>query len=59
MEEEDGKGHLPNWALSSCGKRGLLLIAVHELLTAVASPVAEHRLWSAWTSVAVAHRVSS
>ena len=31
-------------ALSSCGERGPLLIAVHGPLTAVASPVAEHRL---------------
>ena len=32
------------WAFSSCGKRGLLFIAVHGLLTTVASLVAEHRL---------------
>ena len=31
-------------AFSSCGKRGPLFIAVHEPLTATASPVAEHRL---------------
>ena len=31
-------------AFSSCGERGLLFIAVHRLLIAVASPVAEHRL---------------
>ena len=31
-------------ALSSCGKRGPLLIAVHGPLTIAASPVAEHRL---------------
>ena len=30
--------------LSSCGERGLLFVAVHRLLIAVASPVAEHRL---------------
>ena len=29
---------------SSCAERGLLFIAVHELLTAVASLVAEHGL---------------
>ena len=29
---------------SSCGERGLLFAAVHWLLTAVASLVAEHRL---------------
>ena len=31
-------------ALSSCSKRGPLLIAVHGPLTIAASPVAEHRL---------------
>ena len=31
-------------AFSSCGKRGLLFIAVSRLLTAVASLVAEHGL---------------
>ena len=31
-------------AFSSCGKRGLLFVAVHGLLIAVASLVAEHRL---------------
>ena len=31
-------------AFSSCGERGLLLVAVCGLLTAVASLVAEHRL---------------
>ena len=30
------------WAFSSCGKRGLLLVAVRGLLIAVASLVAEH-----------------
>ena len=38
-------------ASSSCGKRGPLLIAVHGLLTIVASLVAEHRLQT--------HRLSS
>ena len=32
------------WAFSSCGKRGLLFVAVRGLLIAVASLVAEHRL---------------
>ena len=32
------------WAFSSYGERGLLFVAVHRLLTAVASLVAEHRL---------------
>ena len=30
---------------SSCGRQGLLFVAVHRLLIAVASLVAEHRLW--------------
>ena len=29
------------WAFSSCGERGLLFVAVHRLLIAVASLVAE------------------
>ena len=32
------------WAFSSCSERGLLFVAVRELLTAVASVVAEHGL---------------
>ena len=32
------------WAFSSCGERGLLLVAVCRLLAAVASLVAEHGL---------------
>ena len=32
------------WAFSSCGEWGLLFVAVHGLLIAVASLVAEHRL---------------
>ena len=32
------------WAFSSCGERGLLFVAVHGLLTAVASLVVEHGL---------------
>ena len=35
------------------------LLAVHGLLTAVASLVAEHALWDAWVSVAVAPGLSS
>ena len=31
-------------AFSSCGKRGLLFVAVRGLLIVVASPVAEHEL---------------
>ena len=31
---------------SSCRKRKLVFLAVHGLLTAVASLVAEHRLWA-------------
>ena len=33
-------------AFSSCGERGLLFVVVHKLLIAVASLVAEHRLWA-------------
>ena len=36
--------HCCTWAFSSCGKWGLLFVAVHGLLIAVASPVAEHGL---------------
>ena len=32
------------WAFSSCGKRGLLFVAVHGLLVAVVSLVAKHGL---------------
>ena len=32
------------WAFSSCGEPGLLFVAVHGLVTAVAPLVAEHRL---------------
>ena len=36
--------HCCTWALSSCVKQGLLFVAVHGLLIAVASLVAEHGL---------------
>ena len=36
--------HCCAWAFSSCGERGLLFSAVHGLLIAVASLVAEHGL---------------
>ena len=32
------------WAFSSCGERGLLFVAVHRFLIAVASLVVEHEL---------------
>ena len=32
-------------AFSSCGEEGLLFVAVHRLLTEVASLVADHGLW--------------
>ena len=32
------------WAFSSCGERGLLFVAVHGLLVAVASLAVKHRL---------------
>ena len=41
-------------AFSSCGEWRLLFVAVHGLLTVVASLVAEHRLYGAQASVAVA-----
>ena len=44
-------------AFSSCGKRGLLFVAVHGLLIAVASLVAAHGLLGLRASVVVAHRV--
>ena len=54
------------WAFSSCGEWGLLIIAMHRLLTAVASLVVEHglqarRLQQLWhtCSVAVAHGLQS
>ena len=36
--------HCCMWAFSSCSERALLFVAVHGLLIAVASPVAEHGL---------------
>ena len=36
--------HCCAWAFSSCSERGLLFIAVHGLLTAAVSLVAEHGL---------------
>ena len=36
--------HCCMWAFSSCGKWGLLFIAVRGLLVAVASLIAEHGL---------------
>ena len=36
--------HCCTQAFSSCGERGLLLVAVHRLLIAVAPLVAEHGL---------------
>ena len=44
-------------AFSSWGERGLLFVAMHGSLTAVASLVAEHGV-SSTGSVAVAHRLS-
>ena len=46
-----------SWAFSSCGERGLRLVAVHGLLIAVASLAAEHGLYSTG-SVVVAHGLS-
>ena len=36
--------HCCIWAFSSCGKWGLLFLAVHRLLNMVASLVEKHRL---------------
>ena len=44
-------------AFSSGGRRGCCLIVAHGLLTAGASPVAEHRRWSR-ASVVGAHALS-
>ena len=38
--------------------RSYSLLAIRGLLTEVASPVAEHGLWSVRASVVVAHRLS-
>ena len=51
--------HCCAWAFSSCSEVGrLLFVAVHGLLIAVVSLVAEHRLLGTWASVVVAHRLS-
>ena len=44
---------------SSCSERGLLLVAVHRLLVAVASLCCGARALGARASVVVAHRLSS
>ena len=36
--------HCCTWVFSSCGEQGLIFVAVHGLLIAVASLVAEHGL---------------
>ena len=46
-------------AFSSCGKQGLLFVALHGLLIAVAFFVVEHGLLGARASVVVAHGLSS
>ena len=43
---------------SRCGKKWLLSIVVHDLLTAEASLVVERSLWDAQPSVVAAHRLS-
>ena len=43
---------------SSCSEQGLLFIAVHGLLIAVASLVMEHGLWGLQASIDVAHGLS-
>ena len=46
-------------AFSSCDDQGLLFVAVHGLLTAVASLVAEHGAVGARASIVAAHKLSS
>ena len=46
-------------AFSSCGKRGLLFVAVRGLLIAVASLCCGARALGVWASVVVAHGLSS
>ena len=50
--------HCCVWTFSSCGERGLLFVAVCELLTAVASRCGARAL-GAWASVVVARGLSS
>ena len=45
-------------AFSSCGEQRLLFVAVHGLLTAVASLALEHRLQGVRASVVVGHGLS-
>ena len=46
--------HCCMWAFSNCSdKQGLLFVAMHRLLLAVAFLVLEHRLWCAQASVVV------
>ena len=51
--------HCCMWAFSSCSKQGLLFLAVHGLLIAVASLCCGARVLGAWASVVVAHGLSS
>ena len=44
---------------SLVASEGCSLVAVHRLFFVVASLIVEHRLWGTWTSVAVAHGLSS
>ena len=46
-------------ALSSCGQRGLLFVAVRRLLIEVASLCCGARVLGVWASVVVAHGLSS
>ena len=47
------------WAFSSCGEWGLLFVAVHGLLIAVASLCWGARALGAWASVVAARGLSS
>ena len=49
--------HCSTWAFSSCSEQGLLFVAAHGLLIAVASHCGARAL-GAWASVVVAHGLS-
>ena len=51
--------HCYTWAFSSCSQWGLLFVAVHQLLIAVASLDVEHGLQGVWVSVGAAREFSS
>ena len=50
--------HCGTQAFSSCGKQGLLFIALHRLLDVVASLIGEQGLWGHMGSVVVNHQLN-